>query len=158
MGYLWRWCYAAAQHAEVFGAKRSGWRERRTEAIKPMKAAFDRTGKVKRLHGTHVKQAATRWEMAEQIRQDIRDTKLLTIVTVVVIWLQVLKYIFLCVMNISHWRLSKKAMKENNTEKRSKHVLCDAAYCRRCPYIIGVLTCVVMPAMGVCCTKNAYLR
>ena len=44
------------------------------QAIKPMKAAFDQNW-VKRLHGTHVKQAATRREMAEQIRQDIRDFK-----------------------------------------------------------------------------------
>ena len=44
------------------------------EAIKPMPAAFDHNW-AKRLNGTHIKKAATRWEMVEQLRQDIRDFK-----------------------------------------------------------------------------------
>ena len=66
--------YAAAQHAEVLVQKDLDGVKEELQAIKPMKAAFDQNW-VKRLHGTHVKQAATRWEMAEQIRQDIRDFK-----------------------------------------------------------------------------------
>ena len=44
------------------------------EAIKPMSAAFY-PGDVKRLHGTHVKQASSKAEMVEQLRDDIRAFK-----------------------------------------------------------------------------------
>ena len=42
--------------------------------IRPMPAAFDQQY-VKRLHGTNVKQGATKRDLAEQLRQDIRDFK-----------------------------------------------------------------------------------
>jgi myo-inositol-1-phosphate synthase len=42
--------------------------------IKPMKAAFDREY-CKNLQGTHVKKGKTKFDLAEQIRQDIRDFK-----------------------------------------------------------------------------------
>jgi myo-inositol-1-phosphate synthase len=42
--------------------------------IKPMKAAFDRHY-VKKLEGTHVKKGKTKRDLAEQLRQDIRDFK-----------------------------------------------------------------------------------
>jgi len=44
------------------------------ESIKPMPAAFDQFY-VKRLEGTNVKAADTKLQIAEQIRQDIRDFK-----------------------------------------------------------------------------------
>ncbi len=44
------------------------------QAIKPMPAAFDRQY-VKRLEGSNVKQGKTKRELAEQLRQDIRDFK-----------------------------------------------------------------------------------
>ncbi len=43
-------------------------------AIKPMPAVFDQYY-VKRLHGTNVKQAKTKRELAEALRKDIRDFK-----------------------------------------------------------------------------------
>jgi myo-inositol-1-phosphate synthase len=48
--------------------------EAELRAIKPMKAAFD-TAYVKRLEGTNVKTGANKRELAEQLRQDIRDFK-----------------------------------------------------------------------------------
>ena len=39
-----------------------------------MPAAFDHNF-AKRLNGTHIKKAATRWEMTEQLREDIRNFK-----------------------------------------------------------------------------------
>jgi myo-inositol-1-phosphate synthase len=42
--------------------------------IRPMPAAFDRAY-VKKLTGTHVKQAATKFDLAEQIKADIRQFK-----------------------------------------------------------------------------------
>ena len=44
------------------------------EVIKPMKAVFDKHY-VTKLDGPNVKKAATKWELAEQVRQDIRDFK-----------------------------------------------------------------------------------
>jgi myo-inositol-1-phosphate synthase len=43
-------------------------------SIEPMPAAFD-PAYVKKLHGTHVKQAANKRELAEQLRADIRSFK-----------------------------------------------------------------------------------
>ena len=42
--------------------------------IKPMKAAFDQSY-VKNLHGEHVKRAKNKFDLAEQLRQDIRNFK-----------------------------------------------------------------------------------
>ena len=44
------------------------------KSIVPLPAVFDQQY-VKRLHGTNVKQGATKRELAEQLRQDIRDFK-----------------------------------------------------------------------------------
>jgi myo-inositol-1-phosphate synthase len=44
------------------------------KTIKPMPAVFDQYY-VKRLHGTNVKSGKTKMELAEQVRQDIRDFK-----------------------------------------------------------------------------------
>ena len=66
--------YEAAMYAEVLKEKDLNGVKEELEAIKPMPAAFDHNW-AKRLNGTHVKKAATRWEMVEQLRQDIRDFK-----------------------------------------------------------------------------------
>ncbi|MGC1292576.1 MAG: inositol-3-phosphate synthase, partial [Candidatus Acidiferrales bacterium] len=42
--------------------------------IKPMKAAFDQSY-VKNLHGEHVKRAKNKFDLAEQLREDIRNFK-----------------------------------------------------------------------------------
>ena len=55
-------------------------------AIRPMPAVFDQAY-VKRLHGTNVKQGRTKRELAEQLRQDIRDFKAKSGVTrCVMVW------------------------------------------------------------------------
>lgn len=66
--------YEAAMYAEVLKEKDLNNVKEELQAIKPMPAAFDHNW-AKRLNGTHIKQAATRWEMVEQLRQDIRDFK-----------------------------------------------------------------------------------
>ena len=56
------------------------------EQIRPMKAAFDRNY-AKRLDGDNVMQCANRWEMVEQLRDDIRRFKAESGVSrIVVIW------------------------------------------------------------------------
>ncbi len=66
--------YQAAVKAGVLDAKDLDKVAKFLKTIKPMKAAFDQNF-VKNLHGTHVKKAKTKFDLAEQIRQDIRDFK-----------------------------------------------------------------------------------
>ena len=64
--------YEAAMYAEVLKEKDLNLVKDELQAIKPMPAAFDHNF-AKRLNGTHIKKAATRWEMTEQLREDIRN-------------------------------------------------------------------------------------
>ena len=56
--------YEAAKHAEVLTPEDLNKVKDELVAIKPMKAVFDQDF-VKRLHGTWVKSASTKWELAE---------------------------------------------------------------------------------------------
>ena len=64
--------YQAACHAKVLDASHLEPIREELSAIKPMPAAFY-PEYVKRLHGTHVKQAATKAAMVEALRSDIRQ-------------------------------------------------------------------------------------
>ena len=66
--------YQAAMYAEVLKEKDINPVKDELEAIKPMKAAFDKNY-AKRLDGDNVKDCKDRWDMVEQLRQDIRDFK-----------------------------------------------------------------------------------
>ncbi|MDO4319427.1 MAG: inositol-3-phosphate synthase [Bacteroidales bacterium] len=78
--------YEAAIKAEVLKEKDIEPVKDELIAIKPMKAAFDHEY-AKRLDGDNIMVGKTRWEMAEQLRQDIRDFKAKTGVDrVVVLW------------------------------------------------------------------------
>ena len=63
--------YESATNAAVLETKHLDLVKDELRAIKPMEAAFY-PEYVKRLHGTHVKKAANKAEMVEQIREDIR--------------------------------------------------------------------------------------
>jgi myo-inositol-1-phosphate synthase len=64
--------YEAAVHAEVLESKHLDPIKDELSAVKPMPAVFYPEF-VKRLHGTHTKKAATKYEMVEQLRADIRN-------------------------------------------------------------------------------------
>ena len=66
--------YAAACHAEVLTKEDLDKVKGELQAIKPMKAVFDQEY-VKRLYGTWVKSAPTKWDLMEQVREDIRNFK-----------------------------------------------------------------------------------
>ena len=66
--------YEAASKAGVLDAKDLAKAQKFLKNIKPMKAAFDQTY-VKNLHGTNIKKAKTKFDLAEQLREDIRDFK-----------------------------------------------------------------------------------
>jgi myo-inositol-1-phosphate synthase len=82
--------------------------------IEPMKAAFDQNY-VKNLHGTHVKKAKNKFELAEQLREDIREFKKKTKVDrTVMVWCASTE-VFLKAEKI-HGTLAEfeRAMKENH--------------------------------------------
>ncbi|MFY1612126.1 inositol-3-phosphate synthase [Macellibacteroides fermentans] len=141
--------YAAAKHAEVLTDKDLEGVKEELIAIKPMKAAFDQSF-VKRLNGTHVKEAATRWELMEQVREDIRNFKAQNNCDrVVVIWAASTE-IYLPLAD-EHQTLEgfRKAMKENNVEQIAPSMCyAYAAIAEGAPFIMGAPNlCVDMPAM-----------
>ena len=77
--------YEAAMKAKVLGKRDLEDVRKEMEKIKPMTAVFDRSF-VKNLEGTHVKKGETKWDLAEQVREDIRkfrqEKKLDRLVTV----------------------------------------------------------------------------
>ena len=119
------------------------------EAIKPMPAAFDHNW-AKRLNGTHIKQAATRWDMVEQLRQDIREFKAANnCERIAVLWAASTEiYIPLSDEHMSLASL-EKAMKDNNTEAVSPSMCyAYAAIAEGAPFIMGAPNlCVDTPAM-----------
>lgn len=66
--------YEAAMNAKVLEASLLNAIKPELEAIKPMKAVFD-TSYIKNLDGTHVKQAPTKWDLANEVINDIENFK-----------------------------------------------------------------------------------
>jgi myo-inositol-1-phosphate synthase len=66
--------FQAASKAGVLDPRDLDKAQKFLKNIKPMKAAFDQTY-VRNLQGTHVKKGKTKFDLAEQIREDIREFK-----------------------------------------------------------------------------------
>jgi myo-inositol-1-phosphate synthase len=66
--------YEAADHAKVLESRHLDEVRGELEAVEPMKGVFY-PGFVKRLNGTHTKVARNKFEMVEQVREDIRTFK-----------------------------------------------------------------------------------
>ena len=78
--------YESAINAEVLKEKDINPVKDELEKIKPLKAAFDKNY-AKRLDGDNVKQVKDRWDMTNQIREDIRNFKKESgVERVVVLW------------------------------------------------------------------------
>ena len=78
--------YEAAKNAAVLGPEHLGEVKKFLSKIRPMKAAFDQNY-VKRLSGTHVKKARTKYDLALQIKADIKNfEKKNRVSRTVVIW------------------------------------------------------------------------
>ena len=141
--------YESAIHAEVLREKDINPVKEELEAIKPMSAVFDQNF-VKRLHGTHAKEGASRWDLAEQLRADIRNFKAANnCERIVIIWAASTEvYLPLSDEHMSLAAL-EKAMKENNTEKIAPSMCyAYAAIAEGCPFIMGAPNlCVDSPAM-----------
>ena len=118
--------------------------------IVPMKAAFDKNY-AKRLDGDNVKTCKDRWDMTEQIRQDIRDFKASTgVARVVVLWAASTE-IYVPVNEKVHYHLAdlEAAMKANDCEHIAPSMCyAYAALTEGAPFIMGAPnTTVDIPAM-----------
>jgi myo-inositol-1-phosphate synthase len=64
--------YEAASHAKVLEKELLETLKEALSKIVPMKAVFDKNF-IKRIEGSHIKHGKTKMELADQLRQDIRD-------------------------------------------------------------------------------------
>ena len=100
--------YEAAIYAEVLKEKDLNGVKDELEAIKPMPAAFDHNW-AKRLNGTHIKQAATRWDMLNSSARTSVNSRQPTTANVSPFYgLQVRKSIFRCLTSTCRLPLWKK--------------------------------------------------
>lgn len=140
--------YAAARHAEVLTVEDLDKVKDELQAIKPMKAVFDQNF-VKRLHGTWVKQAPTKWDLMEAVRKDIQDFKSKNNCDrVVCIWCGSTE-VFTKISTVHETIPAlEKAMKENNEEIAPSMIYAYACLTEGVPYINGAPNLTVdMPSM-----------
>ncbi|MDR2622799.1 MAG: inositol-3-phosphate synthase [Dysgonamonadaceae bacterium] len=140
--------YEAARHAEVLTPEDLNKVQDELQAIKPMKAVFDQNF-VKRLHGTWVKEAPTKWDLKEAVRRDIQEFKAKNgLDRVVCIWCGSTE-VFTPISAV-HETLPalQKAMKENSPEIAPSMIYAYAAIEEGIPYINGAPNLTVdMPAI-----------
>ena len=142
--------YQAAVYAEVLKAKDIEPVREELMAIKPLKAAFDRNY-AKRLDGDNVKDCKTRWEMVEELQNDIQDFKRRHgCERIVVIWAASTE-IYVPYDEAYHKTLAQleAAMKSNDREHVAPSMCyAYAALTEGCPFIMGAPnTTVDIPAM-----------
>lgn len=142
--------YEAALNAEVLKEKDIEPVREELKAIVPMTAAFDHDY-ARRLEGTNVKQCATRWDMVEQLRSDIRGFKQQTGVDrIVVIWAASTE-IYVPVDEKIHGTLAalEAAMKADDRQHIAPSMCyAYAALAEGCPFIMGAPnTTIDIPAM-----------
>ena len=142
--------FESAVNAEVLKAKDILPVKDELEAIKPMKAAFDKNY-AKRLDGDNVKQVKDRWDMTEQIREDIRNFKKEKGVDRVVVLWAASTEVYVPVDEEVHMTLDalEKAMKADDKEHIAPSMCyAYAAIAEGCPFIMGAPnTTVDIPAM-----------
>ena len=142
--------FESAVNAEVLRAKDILPIEDELKAIVPMKAAFDKNY-ASRLDGDNVKDCKTRWEMAEALRQDIREFKAANgCERVVVIWAASTE-IYVPIDKEVHYTLAafEAAMKADDRERIAPSMCyAYAALQEGAPFIMGAPnTTVDIPAM-----------
>jgi myo-inositol-1-phosphate synthase len=142
--------YRSAMYAEVLKEKDIEPVKDELQKIIPMKAAFDKNF-AKRLDGDNIMVGKTRWEMMEQIREDIRNFKKANgCARVVVAWAASTE-IYVPVYEPVHGSLAtlEAAMKADDKEHIAPSMCyAYAALSEGCPFIMGAPnTTVDIPAM-----------
>ena len=120
------------------------------EKIVPMKAAFDKNF-AKRLEGNNVKDCKDRWDMTEQLREDIRNFKKEHGVDRIVVLWSASTEVYVPVNEKIHYTLAdlEAAMKANDVENIAPSMCyAYAALAEGAPFIMGAPnTTVDIPAM-----------
>jgi len=142
--------YQSAVYAEVLQPKDIEPVKDELEKIVPMKAAFDHNY-AKRLDGDNVMAGKTRWEMVEQLREDIRNFKKEKGVDRVVVLWAASTEVYVPVDEKIHGTLEalEAAMKADDKEHIAPSMCyAYAALCEGAPFIMGAPnTTVDIPAM-----------
>jgi len=142
--------YESAINAEVLKEKDIEPVKDELIKIKPLKAAFDKNY-AKRLDGDNVKQCKDRWDMMEQVREDIRNFKKETGVDRVVVLWAASTEIYVAPDKNVHYTLDQleAAMKPNDVAHIAPSMCyAYAALKEDCPFIMGAPnTTVDIPAM-----------
>ncbi len=142
--------YESAVYAEVLQEKDITPVKDELEKIVPMKAAFDKDY-AKRLDGDNVMEGKTRWEMVEQLREDIRNFKKEKgVERVVVLWAASTE-VYVPINEEVHGTLAalEAAMKADDKVNIAPSMCyAYAALCEGAPFIMGAPnTTVDIPAM-----------
>lgn len=141
--------FESAVNADVLRAKDLLPLKEELEAIRPLPAAFDRNF-AKRLDGTNVLPEMTRWEMAEHLRQDIRNFKAASgVERVVVLWAASTE-IYVPVAEVHETLASLEAAMKADDREHVAPSMCYAyaALMEGAPFVMGAPnTTVDIPAM-----------
>ena len=142
--------YESAVNAEVLQEKDILPVKEELEKIVPMKAAFDHNY-ASRLDGDNVKDCKNRWDMVEQLREDIRNFKAENNCDRIVVLWAASTEIYVPVEEKVHGTLAalEQAMKEDDKEHIAPSMCyAYAALSEGCPFIMGAPnTTVDIPAM-----------
>jgi myo-inositol-1-phosphate synthase len=142
--------YRAAMYAKVLEEKDIAPVREELEQIVPMPAAFDKDY-AKRLDGTNVKTCSSRWDMMEQIRDDIRRFRTEKGCSRIVVLWAASTEIYVPVDEQCHYRLAdlEAAMKADDREHIAPSMCyAYAALTEGCPFVMGAPnTTVDIPAM-----------
>ena len=141
--------YEAACYAEVLKEKDIRPVKEELESICPIPAAFDHNW-AKRLNGTHIKKATTRWDMVEQLRDDIRTFKTKNDCNrIVVLWAASTEIYIPESKEHATLESLEQAMKSNDTAHVSPSMCyAYAAIAEGAPFIMGAPNlCIDIPAM-----------
>ena len=142
--------FESAMHAQVLKEKDILPVKDELEKIVPMKAAFDHNY-AKRLNGDNVKTCTSRWDMAEQLREDIRRFKKEQGVDRVVVLWAASTEVYVPVDERVHYNLAdfEAAMKADDKEHIAPSMCyAYAALKEGAPFIMGAPnTTVDIPAM-----------
>ena len=147
--------YEAASYAKVLEDKDLSKVKDELSQIKPMKAVFDQEF-VKRLHGTWVKAGATKWDLMEQVKEDIRKFKKDSgCDRLVMIWCGSTE-VFTPLGDVHKTLASlEKGMKENHADIAPSNLYAYAAVSEGVPYINGAPNLTVdIPAMWELAEKH----
>lgn len=141
--------YDAAMYAEVLKEKDLNKVKDELIEIKPMPAVFDHNF-AKRLNGTYIKKADTRWNLVELLRQDIRKFKEENgCDRIVVLWAASTEIYIPLAEEHKTLESLEKAMKDNRTDIIAPSMCyAYAALSEGAPFVMGAPNlCVDIPAM-----------